>query len=76
MLRCVMLAKWFSLSDPQLEENLKDRLSFRRFAGLRSRQERPMRRPSWFPARLREAGLDKTLFTLANKHLEASGVAW
>ena len=34
MLRCVLLAKWFGLSDPQLEECLKDRLSFRRFIGL------------------------------------------
>lgn len=34
MLKCLMLAKWFNLSDPQLEEQLKDRLSFRRFVGL------------------------------------------
>lgn len=34
MLRCLMLAKWFNLSDPGLEEALQDRLSFRRFAGL------------------------------------------
>jgi transposase, IS5 family len=34
MLKCVMLAKWYGLSDPQLEELLRDRLSFRRFVGL------------------------------------------
>ena len=34
MIKCLMLAKWFNLSDPQLEEQLQDRLSFRRFVGL------------------------------------------
>jgi IS5 family transposase len=34
MLRCLLLAKWFGLSDPQLEDMLHDRLSFRRFVGL------------------------------------------
>jgi IS5 family transposase len=34
MLKCVLLAKWFGLSDPQPEECLQDRLSFRRFVGL------------------------------------------
>src|SRR5512138_1638391 len=34
MLKGLMLAKWFNLSDPQLEEQLKDRISFRRFVGL------------------------------------------
>jgi hypothetical protein len=34
MLKGMMLAKWFNLSDPQLEEQLKDRISLRRFVGL------------------------------------------
>jgi len=34
MLKCLMLAKWYNLSDPMLEEHLRDRLSFRRFVGL------------------------------------------
>ncbi len=29
--KCLMLQKWFNLSDPQLEEQLRDRISFRRF---------------------------------------------
>jgi IS5 family transposase len=75
MLRCVMLAKWFNLSDPQLEENLKDRLSFRRFAGLSLTDKTPDETTFVvFRRRLRESGLDKTLFTLANKHLEEQGV--
>jgi len=35
MLKCVFLQKWFNLSDPQLEECLLDRISFRRFVGHR-----------------------------------------
>lgn len=34
MIKGLMLARWFNLSDPQLEESLRDRLSFRRFVGL------------------------------------------
>ncbi len=34
MIKCLLLAKWYGLSDPQLEEQLRDRLSFRRFVGL------------------------------------------
>jgi transposase, IS5 family len=34
MFKCLLLQQWYTLSDPQLEEALADRLSFRRFAGL------------------------------------------
>lgn len=34
MLRVLLLAQWYGLSDPELEDALADRLSFRRFAGL------------------------------------------
>ncbi len=34
MLKYLMLQKWNNLSDPGLEEALKDRISFRRFVGL------------------------------------------
>jgi len=34
MLRRLMLAKWFGLSDPGLEDALLDRISFRKFVGL------------------------------------------
>ena len=34
MLRLLLLAQWYGLSDPELEDALADRLSFRRFAGL------------------------------------------
>jgi IS5 family transposase len=34
MLRVLLLAQWYGLSDPELEDALADRLSFRRFVGL------------------------------------------
>jgi transposase len=34
MLKALLLAQWYGLSDPELEDALADRLSFRRFAGF------------------------------------------
>lgn len=63
MLRAVMLAKWFNLSDPQLEECLQDRLSFRRFVGLSLTDATPDETTFVrFRARLREAGLHERVF--------------
>lgn len=59
MLRCVLLAKWFGLSDPQLEEQLRDRLSFRRFVGLG----------------LSDATPDETCFVNFRKRLRLNGHA-
>ena len=75
MLKCVMLAKWFGLSDPQLEECLQDRLSFRRFAGLSLNDSTPDETTFVrFRARLRERGLDRTLFEGTVSHLEQQGL--
>ena len=41
MVRALLLQQWYSLSDPELEEALSDRLSFRRFAGLSLEEEVP-----------------------------------
>ncbi len=75
MLRGLMLQKWFNLSDPQLEEQLKDRISFRRFAGL-SQQDRTPDETTFvrFRARLREAKLDEVLFAAVLKHVESQGL--
>lgn len=75
MLKCVLLAKWFGLSDPQLEECLMDRLSFRRFVGLSLTDGTPDETTFVrFRARLRERGLDRTLFDDTLKHLEKLGL--
>jgi len=62
MLKCLMLAKWFGLSDPQLEEQLRDRLSFRRFVGLGLNDDTPNETSFVnFRKRLRETGHGSTL---------------
>jgi IS5 family transposase len=75
MLRCLMLAKWFNLSDPQLEEQLKDRISFRRFAGL-SQQDRTPDETTFvkFRGRLREAKLDQVVFDTILRHIDQQGL--
>ena len=75
MLKCVMLAKWFGLSDPQLEECLMDRLSFRRFVGLSLTDATPDETTFVrFRARLRERGLDRRLFDDTLAHLQKLGL--
>lgn len=75
MLRCVLLAKWFGLSDPQLEECLKDRLSFRRFVGLSLNDATPDETTFVrFRARLCEANLDRTLFERTTAELDRRGL--
>ena len=75
MLKCLLLAKWFGLSDPQLEETLQDRLSFRRFVGLSLEDATPDETTFVrFRSRLREAGLIDTLFEHALDHLKQRGV--
>jgi len=75
MLKCVLLAKWFGLSDPQLEECLQDRLSFRRFVGLSLNDATPDETTFVrFRARLREADLDRRLFDDTLAQLEERGL--
>lgn len=75
MLRSLLLAKWFSLSDPQLEECLQDRLSFRRFVGLSLTDTTPDETTFVvFRRRLREAGLQDVLFDRVVRHIEKQGL--
>lgn len=75
MVKCLMLQKWFGLSDPQLEEMLKDRLSFRRFVGLSLNDRTPDETTFVrFRARLRESGHGRTLFDEVVRQLRSRGV--
>lgn len=75
MLKCLMLQKWNNLSDPGLEENLKDRISFRRFVGLSFTDKTPDETTFVkFRQRLREAGLHDTIFDAVVKHIEKQGL--
>src|SRR5258705_8321208 len=73
--KCLLLQKWFNLSDPQLEEQLRDRISFRRFVGLGLSEPTPDETSLVvFRRRLREAGHERTVLDAVNKHLEKLGL--
>ena len=75
MIKCLMLQKWFGLSDPQLEEQLRDRLSFRRFVGLSLMDGAPDETTFVrFRKRLLSCGQGRTLFDEVVKHLESCGL--
>ncbi|MDZ7691965.1 MAG: IS5 family transposase [Balneolaceae bacterium] len=75
MIRGLFLGHLYQLSDEQLEDQLIDRLSFRRFAGLPLDQKVPDFSTFWrFREALAEAGLDEQLFVEINRQLEAKGL--
>jgi len=75
MLKCLMLPKWNNLSDPGLEEALKDRISFRRFVGLSFTDVTPDETTFVrFRQRLREAGLHDVIFHAVVEHINSQGL--
>lgn len=75
MFRALLLAQWYELSDRDLEDALCDRLSFRRFVGLRMEDSTPDHTTLCrFRERLNEAGLTVKLLTLVNSQIEAKGL--
>jgi IS5 family transposase len=75
MVKCLLLQKWFGLSDPGLEEMLRDRLSFRRFVGLSLDDATPDETTFVrFRARLAERGHGSTLFDAVKHLLEERGI--
>lgn len=75
MIKCMLLAKWYGLSDPQLEEQLRDRLSFRRFVGLGLDDATPDETTFVkFRQRLRESQHHATLFDDVLEQLRGKGL--
>jgi IS5 family transposase len=75
MLKCVLLQKWFNLSDPQLEEQLRDRISFRRFVALSFDDATPDETTMVnFRKRLREHGCASSLFETVVAALREKGL--
>lgn len=75
MFKCLLLQLWYQLSDPELEEALADRLSFRRFVGVPLDQEVPDHSTiSRFRAQLAGRDLGRQLFDEVNHQLEARGL--
>ena len=75
MFKALLLQSLYGLSDPELEEALGDRLSFRRFVGLGLEDEVPDHTTICrFRNRLIAAGLLERLFAELDRQLEAAGV--
>lgn len=75
MVKVLLLQQWYSLSDPQMEEALGDRLSFRRFVGLGLADGTPDHSTiSRFRAALEAAGLSERLFAALAQQLEAQNL--
>jgi IS5 family transposase len=74
MFKALLLAQWYGLSDPGLEEALLDRVSFRRFCGLGLDQATPDETTLCrFRNALRRAGLGERLFQEVLAQLEKAG---
>ena len=73
LFKALLLQRWYNLSDPALEEALKDRLSFRLFAGLPLSEKIPDHSTLW---RFRESlgtELSQKLFLEIGRQIEVSG---
>ena len=74
MFRALLLAQWYGLSDPGLEEALLDRVSFRRFCGLALDAPTPDETTLCrFRNALKQAGLGERLFQEVLSQLERAG---
>jgi len=75
MIKVLLLQQWYGLSDPGLEEALWDRLSFRRFAGLRGHEAVPDHSTiSRFRSALAAGGLEQRILDEVNRQLEQQGL--
>jgi IS5 family transposase len=73
MFKALLLQRWYALSDPALEEALKDRLSFRRFIGAGLSEALPDHSSLW---RFREAlgpELSERVFAEIGRQIEGLG---
>lgn len=68
--RGLLLEQWYDLSDKALEEELKDRLSFRNFVNLKSNQDAPDETTFVrFRQKLQEKNLEEQLFNFIRDEL-------
>ena len=74
LFKALLLQQWYGLSDPQLEEALADRLSFRRFVGFSVMEPVPDHSTLWrFREVLGKSGLAERAFSEITRQIEASG---
>jgi len=74
LFRMLVLQALYNLSDEQIEYQVRDRLSFMRFLGLRFEDGVPDGTTLWlFREKLAQAGLIEKLFDRFDRHLDAKG---
>jgi transposase, IS5 family len=75
MFKALLLQQWYGLSDPGLEEAIRDRLSFQRFLGLSLQDPVPDEtRICRFRNMAAQADLGESLLGLLEKQLDAKGL--
>jgi len=74
MVKMLVLQSWYGLSDPELERQANDRLSFRRFLGFPD--VIPDSTTVWlFRERLAESGRDKAVWAELQRQLDGKGLS-
>ena len=75
MFKALLLENWYNLSDPALEEAIRDRISFQWFLGLSFTDDIPDETTICrFRGLLADRGLNDKLFRLVNKQLDSMGL--
>ena len=75
LVRCLLLGVWHGLSDPALEAQIRDRLSFRRFVGFSLSDRTPDHSTLWrFREELTRERLIDKVFEEINRQLETKGL--
>lgn len=75
MFKVLLLQRWYTLSDPEMEAALWDRVSFMRFAGLSLSDETPDHSTIWrFRQKLEAGGLAERLFAELMRQLDGLGL--
>lgn len=75
MVRILFLQHLYNLSNPEMEDQLNDRLSFQRFVGVSLEEKLPSFSTIWrFKAALAKRELDDFIFSTVSKALDAKGL--
>ena len=75
MFKILILQRYYGLGDTQLEYQIIDRLSFKKFLGLESGDKVPDEKTVWaFREELTNEGLVEKLFSQFNAHLKSQGL--
>lgn len=75
LIKALFLELWYCLSDPELEEQVLDRVSFQRFLEVKDRNDIPDETTVCrFRAKLVELGAEKELFEVVSEMIDDNGL--